>query len=140
VPNRRARPTPRLNDEPPLHVPAALVDGEAAVEAELTGSVGAEVERDRLPGLGALHDPVMAALGVFDGEAVRDVFGREVDVYQVVLRHSNFGRVAAGDAVGVLAGDDLEFPPPLLGDDRTGHRDRQAGEGGQQGARETTTA
>src|SRR5258705_13953557 len=79
-----------------FHVLALLVLREVAVERELAGLVGAELERDALAGAGALHDAV-----ALDGEAMGDVLRRERDLDQVVLVD---GQAGGGKGV-VVAGD-----------------------------------
>src|SRR5206468_12354775 len=66
--------------EMPLHFLTLSVLRQVAVEGEGARLVRPELERHRLPGAGALRDPV----GAVDGQAVRDVARRAVDLHQVV--------------------------------------------------------
>ena len=69
-------------DQLTLHMAAAWIGGQVAVEGEHALLVGLELERDRLIRGGPLRDPV----GI-DGKAVRDVFGLECDLDEISLFH-----------------------------------------------------
>ena len=69
------------DDQLALHLFAAVVLREVAVEGEASGLVGAELEDNRLPGAGAFGDAVRDV----NREAVGDVLGGELDLDEVVL-------------------------------------------------------
>ncbi len=64
----------------PDHLPAPVVGRQVAVDREPAGLIGAELENNRLSGLDALRNAVF-----INGEAVRNVPGRERDAHQIVL-------------------------------------------------------
>jgi STE24 endopeptidase len=61
------------------HFPAPVVGGQVAVNREASGLVRPKFEDDRLARFYALRDAVLV-----DGEAVRNVVGRERDTYDIV--------------------------------------------------------
>ena len=79
--DRDATSTRLADDELALHLLAAIVLREVAVERETAGLVRAELEDDGLTGGGALGDAVRDV----DGEAVGDVLCRELDADEVVF-------------------------------------------------------
>ena len=87
-----------MHDELPVHLAAALVLAEVAVDRKGPGLVGAELEAHRLPAADPLGDAVR-----IDGEAVRDVAARERHADQIVEIRLDPGRLE-----GVLPRDDRE--------------------------------
>ena len=100
-----ARSSTLSNDELPFHPAAPVVLRQVAVEAVGADLVGAEFERDALPGGRAFGDAV-----IVDGEAVGDVAGGEGDLDQVVLLH-----LEAQRREGELVPRDGELPRRTLG-------------------------
>ena len=120
----RTSPADTADDQLALHLLAAVVLREVAVERKASRLVGAELENNRLTRAGALGDAVRD----IDREAVGDVLGGELDLDEVVLLDLDAGgrerELVAGDGDFANLAASRGTPRPQ----RAGARDNRHGE------------